>query len=148
MRRLQKKINWLTLVLLAGLLAHSLIFLYINRTLDPLGDLSPQQWMLRQERRRLAEGIAAVCGGLYSLGHLCLIGIHLRKGSLPPVPEMLVYWLRQIGWMLVCTVPFALMDTIFWGDHLFPLWSLMGSVLFLFALGVAARLYQKRSCPG
>ena len=141
-----KKLLILNGLLVFGLLVYSTIFLVINKNFNPL-EISGSDYDIVHVRllwRRVAELVFAGCGLVYIIGHVLMVYVAVKKRSLSSFQMDFLYLILQIGLMFMCTVPFALFDLTYLGDYLFPIWGMIGVVLFLFIVTVVIRIYQKK----
>ena len=84
MRNIQYKKWTLTLsfLLAFALLVHSLIFLIINKTINPIEIMSEgvgQEYIRRISWRKIAETVFAVCSSLYCIGNIVMCWISIKK---------------------------------------------------------------------
>ncbi len=129
----KKTILIFDIILTFGLLTHSIILFFINTRLNPLENLWIEVSKISQRffLRQIAETVISICSIIYGIGNLSLVCIFYKKYSLPSFSLYLKFLFVQIGIMLVCTLPFCVMNSPFQNDYLFPLWSLGGLLALL-----------------
>lgn len=79
-----------------------------------------QTWLLWRHR---AEFIFSVSCGIYIVGHMILGYIAAKKYEYISPKSIFLYYLIQIALMFLCTVPFEILDSKYFGDYLFPIWG-------------------------
>lgn len=142
--RQKRQLIILDIVLIAGLLTHSIIFLFINKTMFPYsanGELIGEILRQRLPWRRFAEHFSFFCSFLYCLG-ICIIFLNsMKKHHTIPFKDAIACFATQIFLMLVCTVPFALFDISFFADYLFQIRGALGILVLLFLAFVAVSFF-------
>lgn len=133
--RIKKALLLLDLILIAGLLVHSIILLVLNCNWDPRTVLGTEHMEAYLSWKEAGQTALAGCGLLYFIGHLVILIGLVVKDLLPAFPAVLLYFAIQVGLLAVGTVPFGLFDRAYFGDYIFPVWQLLGEVLLLL-LGV------------
>ena len=124
----------LGILLILGILSHSIILFTINKTLNPVGIAGEHiSAEIRLFWRGLAEKVYAVCSAIYLLGHALVIYNAIKQKVHFSLKKLAFYFFVQIGIMLACVVPFGLLDHVYFFDYIFPLYSLiiLASLLFI-----------------
>jgi hypothetical protein len=125
------------IILMLGLLSYAVVFYVINKTLTP-SDVSGGYIIAEQHLfwRAVAEKICALCGVIYILGHIFAIYHSMKQKIKFSLKELALYFFIQIGIMLVCVIPFGLLDRTYFFDYIFPLYSIIGTALLLFVVSI------------
>lgn len=149
MRNIQYKKWTLTLsfLLAFALLVHSLIFLIINKTINPIEIMSEgvgQEYIRRISWRKIAETVFAVCSSLYCIGNIVMCWISIKKRETAALKKILLYFVTQEFITIVCTVPFGLLDMDFLSDYIFPVWGIMGTLCLILISSFLAYTFLKR----
>ena len=149
MRNIQYKKWTLTLsfLLAFALLVHSLIFLIINKTINPIEIMSEgvgQEYIRRISWRKIAETVFAVCSSLYCIGNIDMCWISIKKRETAALKKILLYFVTQVFITIVCTVPFGLLDMDFLSDYIFPVWGIMGTLCLILISSFLAYTFLKR----
>ena len=140
MDRNKKIILILDVLLFVGLLVYSVIFLIINKSLNP-ATIAGNDIHIRWQA---AETIFTVCSFVYVIGHILIIYSFASRRISASLRTIFLYFTTQVGLMFLCTVPFAVFDLSFFGDYIFPIWSTVGILLILLFVTLAVGFYQKR----
>lgn len=138
---------FLNILLVCGLLVHSLIFFTINKAINPIGIVAAETEQLLSRRilwRMVAETTFAFCGAVYLIGHIIIGWISIRNGDEKPLKKILLYYVMQVFLMIVCCIPFGLMDISFLGDYVFPIWGTVGTISLILILYVVACLFARK----
>ena len=149
MRNIQYKKWTLTLsfLLAFALLVHSLIFLIINKTINPIEIMSEgvgQEYIRRISWRKIAETVFAVRSSLYCIGNIVMCWISIKKRETAALKKILLYFVTQVFITIVCTVPFGLLDMDFLSDYIFPVWGIMGTLCLILISSFLAYTFLKR----
>jgi len=135
-QKYHKCIRILDVILVIGLIAHSIIFLIINKSINPkelMGIWNEETMHMRLYWRQCAEIIFAVGGLVYCVGLVIVLWKSASKRVKIPLKDIVVYLIMQIITMLLSTVPFGLFDIMFFDDYIFPVWGTTGILILLFA---------------
>lgn len=143
MDRNKKIILILDVLLFVGLLVYSVIFLIINKSLNP-ATIAGNDIHIRLMWRQAAETIFTVCSFVYVIGHILIIYSFASRRISASLRTIFLYFTTQVGLMFLCTVPFAVFDLSFFGDYVFPIWSTVGILLILLFVTLTVGFYQKR----
>ena len=129
--RTKKVLLLLDLVLIAGVLAHSVILLALNKSWDPQVVLGTEHAAAYLGWRETEQKILSVCNLIYFVGHLVIwLGL-IVKDQLPAFRYVLLYFAVQAGLLAIGTVPFGLFDRAYFGDYVFPVWNMVWELLLL-----------------
>ena len=132
--------------LLSGILALGLLARSSTRLdlLYPFSTADTAAHELRIFWKQLGEGICGALYAVYLLGLLVLLCLAWSGKLRVRCSSALLFLLSQGGLALLCTLPFAWVDSRAFFDYLFPLWGLCGSLLLFFLLYGAATLVRAR----
>ena len=143
MRNIQYKKWTLTLsfLLAFALLVHSLIFLIINKTINPIEIMSEgvgQEYIRRISWRKIAETVFAVCSSLYCIGNIVMCWISIKKRETAALKKILLYFVTQVF------ITIGLLDMDFLSDYIFPVWGIMGTLCLILISSFLAYTFLKR----
>ncbi len=133
----------LSAILALGLLARSSTRLAVD-LLYPFSTADTAAHELRIFWKQLGEGICGTLYAVYLLGLLVLLCLAWTGTLRARCSSALLFLLSQGGLALLCTLPFAWVDSRAFFDYLFPLWGLCGSLLLFFLLYEAVTLVRAR----
>ena len=135
-QKYHKHIRSLDVILLLGLIAHSIILLIINKSINPtelMGIWNEETMHMRLCWRQCAEIIFATGGLVYCVGLVIVLWKSTRKRVKIPLKDIVIYLIMQIIMMFLSTVPFGLVDIMFFDDYIFPVWGTTGILILIFA---------------
>ncbi len=132
----------LNLIFFGGLLIRSVIFFLneINFDFARAADAELQTWFLWRKR---AEFIFSASYDIYIMGHIIVCYNAARKNAYISLKSIALYYLIQIALMFLCTVPFEILDSKYFGDYLFPIWG-TGVTLLLILFIMSAYEFVKK----
>lgn len=130
-------------ILALGLLARSSTRLAMD-LLYPFSTADTAAHELRIFWKQLGEGICGALYAVYLLGLIVLLCLAWSGKLRVRCSSALLFLLSQGGLALLCTLPFAWVDSRAFFDYLFPLWGLCGSLLLFFLLYEAVALVRAR----
>lgn len=130
-------------ILALGLLARSSTRLAVD-LLYPFSTADTAAHELRIFWKQLGEGICGTLYAVYLLGLLVLLCLAWTGTLRARCSSALLFLLSQGGLALLCTLPFAWVDSHAFFDYLFPLWELCASLLLFFLLYEAVTLVRAR----
>ena len=129
----KKAVLALNLLCLVVLLAYSITFFVINQIWQP-GNLPQGAMHTRMAWRQIVDNIAFAATAIYQIGGLFFIYRLFRGKITIPVTRLLLYFGAQLCGMLLCTIPFGMIDsTTSVATYIFPLWNI-GSWAIIFLL--------------
>ena len=134
----------LCLLLIVGLLTHSVVLWMINCMLNPV-EVSSQLLLHRLMWRKFAEAIFACCSAAYCLGQIILLYHAVKKKKLPLWRNLLAHCIVQLFIILACVLPFGLIDRGFVADYLLPAWTVAGLVVVLTAVWICCSSIVRKS---
>ena len=143
--QIKKFVFALTVFLVIGLLSHSIIFFVINKALNP-AEISGQMELVQNRLawRKTVETVFAFCSTIYCLGQIVLLCAEIKKKLLPPWRSIIAHFIAQVLLMLVCTVPFGILDADFLGDYLFPVWGTAGTLGVITAIKLCFAVFCRK----
>lgn len=144
--RYPKVLLILNALLLCSLLLHSFIFFFINTYYNPYRFFhipldNAQLHHIYTAGRSIAELISSICGKIYLIGHFIVLFSQKRKVPAPYI--CIIYFLAQIIILLFCTLPFALVDSLSFGDYLFPIWNIIIGLVIFWIITLFGAFHQK-----
>lgn len=141
----KKSLLIFNILLIFGLVTYAMIFLIINKNLNP-GDILENYEAINQRLfwRGVAEAICSLFGIIYTIGHIFVIYSAMRKKLYIPFQKILIYFIVQVGMMFVCVIPFAIFDLGYLGDYVFPIWSIAGILLLILITYAVNCLYNRK----
>jgi len=143
--RQKKSLLILNALLIFGLVAYAVIFLIINKKLNPRDILENYEAVSqRLFWRGIAEAICSLFGIIYTIGHIFVIYSAMRKKMYIPFQKILVYFIAQVGMMFVCVIPFAIFDLGYLGDYVFPIWNIAGILLLILIAYAVSCVYNRK----
>lgn len=138
--------NVLGIVLLAGILCHG-AGLVVAELLFPPENLSvvenPDAVQARIKLLKYTYNICMTCVFCFFVGNLDLCWRCFKERTEADLQKWMVYYLKLIAAMLICTGIFTLMDMDNWQNYFFPLWSALGVVIILLVLPAGAWLIKR-----
>lgn len=141
--RTKKALLLLDLVLIAGLLAHSVILLTLNKSWDPQVVLGTEHAAAYLSWRKAEQAILSVCNLVYFVGHLVILLGLIVKDQLPVFRYVLLYFAVQAGLLVIGTIPFGLFDRAYFGDYIFQVWNTVWEVLLLLLGAGLGEIYAR-----
>ena len=138
----------LTAIMLIGLLAHSVIFFTLNKYYPSpaissayTADGGETAAAIRLFWRSMAENVHNLTLLIFIVGNIVLLCRFHLNGPAVGFFRLILYFAGIVMAMFICTVPFAMADSMFYGDYLFPVWGSLASlgILFLIALVMSVR---------
>ena len=147
----------LQLILLFGLLTHSLTYFILNITI-PFSSIStsshPERlFNIRFSLRQAVDSIQGFCQYIYLFGNLILLffsRIKYRRDYLYHLSCKKIFeaFVAAIFFTLLCVVPFAILEKnkIFVGDYFFPVWTALAFqvIIFVFKYVICLRYAKMR----
>lgn len=132
-------------ILVIGLLCYAIIFFWVNKNLNP-SQISMNQLLVEQRLnlRLLAERIYGTCIAIYIIGLIVFSYSWARHSDQMAIGTIIVYFVSQITLAALCILPFALLDRPFFWDYVFPLRSLIPTLLIVAALLCFVWMYQAK----
>ncbi len=134
----KKAVLLLNLLFFAALLGFSVTFFMNNITWEPNNaPIEAAYAHIGQGKAIYRIGLGAT--GIYKIGHLALLYFFLTKKITFSLPQILLYFAAQAGGILLCTVPFGLLDPAYAViNYLEPLLNMVVffGVLIVFMAGV------------
>lgn len=114
----------MNLLFLVVLLAYSVTFFVINQMWQP-GNLPQGAMHTRMAWQQIVDNIAFAAAAVYQMGNLFFVYWLFRKKITVPLSRLLLYFAAQLWGMLLCTVPFGMIDsTSSVATYIFPLWNI------------------------
>lgn len=139
----KKKILWLLSgILVVGLLIHSAILLYINKNFDPVY-VTGANITKRLLLRKAAESVFSICGTGYIIGNIIFVYQLIKKHLFIPFHLFGRYFVSQLILMILCTIPFAVFDLVYFEDYIFPIWGTAGTLFIVLLIAFVIGLHKK-----
>ncbi len=141
--KLKKILLILNGFLVLGLLGSSIIFFILNKVLNPAdiaSNLSAVE--LRFFWRDFAGTMYTVCKLIYIVGHIVVISTAMINRITFSFKILVSYYLLQIVIMFLCVVPIALLDSTYFTNYIFPLWSLIITLVLLFIISILTTAHK------
>lgn len=131
------------MLLIVGLLSHSIILFFLNINFNPMTIAEkPEFVQLRIVWRQSSEKIFVFFILLYIIGHCIVFYAALKKKVFISASVMIIYIAAQVCIMLLCTMPFAFLDAVFFADYIFPVWSVLGTFLITVLIFVILNVFK------
>ncbi len=129
----------LVAIMLAGILVHSSVLWIINKFLSPekFSYATVEGSMLidmRLSMRRFAETANGMCSLIFLVGIIVKLSIFIRKRYNIELRKLFSFFFATVMAMFICVGPFVLTDKSFWGDYLFPVWSIVLNMILIFSI--------------
>lgn len=142
----RKRALQLDFLLAFGLVAYAVILLTINNIFDPTDHLGANIELAKQRFfwRELAEKVCTICGILYVCGNILMFCSAVKKQRFVSVADVCGYFVIQVSMMFLCVVPFGLFDFGFFGDYIFPIWSIAGALFCVLAIYSLYYIYKQK----
>lgn len=133
----------LNLLFLVVLLAYSVTFFVINQIWQ-LGNLPQGAMHTRMAWQQIVDNIAFAAAAVYQIGNLFFVYWLFRKKITVPLSRLLLYFAAQLCGMLLCTVPFGIIDsTSSVATYIFPLWNIGSWCVIFFVFMAGVQVYWK-----
>lgn len=144
-KRFKKILLLLNIVLIVGMFTYAFMFLLINKNLNPT-DISENLDLVKQRLfwRKIIESVCGFFGAIYLLGHILILWFVTKRNNKITFQKTIKYFLFQMAIMLICVIPFAFFDRVYWGDYLFPVWNIAVYLLFIFIIYNIIIFYRKK----
>lgn len=139
----QKAIFVFNLLFFVALLACSVTFLAINQVWNP-HNLPQGAMYTRMAWRQTVTTMGDATALIYKIFHLFILYWFMCKKAFLSLSRVFLYFGGQAAGMLLCTVPFGLMDsTTACIDYLFPLLQMAAFFCVLFVFVICVQAYRK-----
>ncbi len=139
----------LVAVLLTGILVQACMLFFTNQLLPfaqatRTGSQNHEVFLARASLRQATQLVCSVCLAVFTWAGL--FWLHLFDKNHPHVPFSRLFCALgiTIAAVLVCTIPFSLLDTACQYDYFFPLWNIFIRVGLLFALWFLSNFVKYR----
>lgn len=106
------------------------------------GEPAPRR--TRMAWQQIVDNIAFAAATVYQMGNLFFVYWLFRKKITVPLSRLLLYFAAQLWGMLLCTVPFGMIDsTSSVATYIFPLWNIGSWCVIFFVFMAGVQVYWK-----
>ena len=138
----------LAVVMLLGILTHSVLFWILNTFYVHDILITPETMAIIEMRfavRDVAERVAAMCTAVFWIGCVAMIYPFAKIAYVITFRKILIYFSAIVIAMFACVIPFAVADRVFtFTDYLLPIWRGLPAVFLLFIVTLVAKYLKHR----
>ena len=129
-----------------GILLHSSVLYTLNKSFQPteLSYKATDSSVIntRLSLRQFSETVNGICTTIFFIGSIVMLYSFIKAGSAVAFHKLFLLFFATILPASIFAGAFAVMDKIYFMDHLFPLWSILAIVLLLFPLILVANFIK------